>query len=192
MTDTYEQTVRRVDISSGAVTTLAGYPGVPGTSDGVGSAARFNYPFGITTFDGTKLFVTDTANQTIRVVDTNTKNVTTVAGAVGISGAIDATGLNAKFNGPAGIATDGTYLFVADSANHTIRKVDISSGVVTTLAGTAGVSGSSDGSGSAAKFNTPIGLVIDNAGNLYVSDQLYTKVRKVTSSGVVSTIGATF
>ena len=192
VTDTYEQTIRKVDINSGAVTTFAGYPGVPGTTDGIGSASRFNYPFGITTFDGSKLFVTDTANQTIRVIDTSTKNVTTLAGTAGTSGALDATGVSAKFNGPAGIATDGTYLFVADSANHTIRKIDISSGVVTTLAGTAGVAGNSDGSGSAAKFNTPIGLVIDNAGNLYVSDQLYSKIRKITSSGVVSTISATF
>jgi sugar lactone lactonase YvrE len=89
--------------------------------------------------------------------------------------------------------SDGTNLFVADSGNHTIRKVVIATGAVTTLAGTAGTSGSTDGTGAAARFNVPIGLTIDNAGNLYVSDQNYTKIRKiVTSTGVVTTISATF
>ena len=117
-----------------------------------------------------------------------------VAGSAGNAGSTDASGTSAKFNYPAGIAIDstGANLFVADSANHVIRKVVIGSGAVTTLAGTAGNSGSTDGTGAAARFNTPIGVAIDNAGNLYVTDQVYTKVRKVTAAGVVTTLSATF
>lgn len=190
--DTYNQTVRKVDITSGAVTTIAGYAGTTGSTDNAtGSAARFNYPFGIAVDSSNNLYITDTLNQTIRVISA-AGAVTTLAGTVGTSGSADGTGTAAKFNNPAGIATDGTNLFVADSSNHVIRKVVISSGVVTTFAGTVGTAGSTDGTGTAAKFNTPTGLTIDNAGNLYVSDQWYTKVRKITPAGVVTTLSATF
>jgi len=189
--DTFNHTIRKVVIASGATTTLAGYAGTSGTTDGSGSAARLYVPFGIA-YDGTNLFVSDTGNQTIRKV-TPLGVVTTLAGTAGTSGITDATGTSAKFNNPAGIVSDGTNLFVADSSNHTIRKIVILGGVVTTLAGVAGTSGSTDGTGAAALFSTPIGLTIDNAGNLYVVDQNYTKIRKVVSStGVVTTISATF
>lgn len=189
--DTYNSTIRQIVISTGAVTTLAGSAGTTGTTDGTGSAARFNYPFGLTVTGG-NVYVADTTNQTIRKV-TSAGVVTTLAGTAGTAGSADATGTSATFNYPAGVVSDGTNLFVADSGNHTIRKIVISSGVVTTLAGTAGSAGATDGTGSAARFSMPIGLTIDNAGNLYVTDQYYTKIRKVvTSSGVVTTINATF
>jgi hypothetical protein len=191
VTDTSNHTIRKVVIATGATTTVAGYAGTSGTTDGSTTAARFYTPFGIA-YDGTNLFVTDTGNQTIRKV-TAAGVVTTLAGTAGSTGTTDATGTAAKFNNPTGIVSDGTNLFVADSSNHTIRKIVISTGVVTTLVGTAGTSGSADGTGTAALFNTPIGLTIDNAGNLYVVDQTYTKIRKVvTSTGVVTTISATF
>ena len=190
--DTYNQTVRKIDITSGAVTTIAGYAGTVGSTDNAtGSAARFNYPFGITVDSSNNLYITDTLNQTIRVISSGGA-VTTLAGTVGTSGATNGTGTAATFNYPAGIATDGINLFVADSSNHVIRKIVIATGAVTTLAGTAGTAGSADGTGAAARFNLPIGLTIDNAGNLYVSDQWYSKVRKITSGGVVTTLSATF
>ena len=191
VTDTSNHTIRKVVIGTGVTTTLAGGVGASGTTDATGTNARFNAPFGIA-FDTTDLFVTDTGSHTIRKVTTGGV-VTTLAGTAGTSGATDATGTAAKFNTPSGIVSDGTNLFVADSGNHTIRKVVIATGVVTTMAGTAGTSGSTDGTGAAARFNVPIGLTIDNAGNLYVSDQNYTKIRKiVTATGVVTTISATF
>jgi len=190
--DTFNQTVRKIDITSGAVTTIAGYAGTLGSTDNAtGSAARFNYPFGIAVDSSSNLYVTDTLNHTIRVISA-TGAVTTLAGSVGVSGTTDGTGTAAKFNIPAGIATDGTNLFVADSGNHTIRKVVIATGVVTTFAGTAGTSGNTNGTGTAAKFNSPLGLTIDSTGNLYVTDQLYTKIRKITSAGVVTTLSTTF
>jgi len=190
--DTYNQTVRKIDITSGVVTTIAGYAGTIGSADNAsGSSARFNYPFGIAVDASNNLYITDTLNQTIRVIS-SAGAVTTLAGTVGTAGSANGTGTAATFNNPAGIATDVTNLFVADSSNHVIRKVVISSGVVTTFAGTVGTAGSTDGTGTAAKFNTPTGLTMDNAGNLYVSDQWYAKVRKITSGGVVTTLSATF
>jgi DNA-binding beta-propeller fold protein YncE len=194
LADTYNHTIRKIDITTGAVTTLAGNAGATGTTDNAtGSSARFNYPFSLTTLNGSNIYVSDTLNQTIRVVSA-AGAVTTLAGSAGNAGATDASGTSAKFNYPAGIAIDstGANLYVADSENHVIRKVDIGSGAVTTLAGTAGTAGSTDGIGAAARFNTPIGVAIDNAGNLYVTDQVYTKIRKVTSAGVVTTLGVTF
>ena len=189
--DSSNHTIRKVVIATGATTTLAGGVGIPNTTDATGTNARFNAPFGIA-FDGTDLFVTDTANHTIRKV-TSLGVVTTLAGSATTLGNTDATGALARFNTPAGIVSDGANLFVADSGNHTVRKIVIATGVVTTLAGTAGASGSADGTGAAARFNQPVGLTIDNAGNLYLSDQNYTKIRKiVTATGVVTTISASF
>jgi hypothetical protein len=190
--DTFSHTVRKIDITSGAVTTLAGYAGTVGSADNAtGSSARFNYPFGIAVDSSNNLYVTDTGNQTIRVISSSGA-VSTLAGSIGSAGSTDGTGTVAKFSEPAGVATDGTYLFVADSGNHTIRKVVIATGAVSTLAGAAGLTGSADGTGVAARFNTPTGLTMDNAGNLYVTDQWYSKIRKITSTGVVTTLTATF
>jgi len=196
VTDTFNHTIRKVVIGTGVTTTLAGYAGTSGTTDATGAAARFYGPFGVA-YDGTNIYVTDTGNQTIRKI-TAVGVVTTLAGSVGTSGTTDATGTSAKFFNPAGIVyfndpTNGGVLFVADSSNNTIRQIIISTGVVSTLAGTAGTSGATDGTGAAARFNLPIGLTIDDAGNLYVTDQNYTKIRKIiTSTGVVTTISATF
>lgn len=188
--DSYNHTIRKVVISTGVVSTIAGYGGTPGTTDGTGTAAKFYTPFGIT-YDGTDLYVTDTANHTVRKVST-AGVVTTWAGVAGTAGSTNDTGSAAKFNYPTGIVNDGTNLYVADSENHVIRQIVIATKVVTTLAGTAGASGSTDGTGAAARFNRPIGLTIDSAGNMYVVDQNYTKIRKVTSAGVVTTLTASF
>lgn len=175
VTDTFNHTIRKVVIGSGVTTTLAGYAGTSGTTDGTGAAARFYGPFGVA-HDGTHIYVTDTSNQTIRKI-TALGVVTTLAGIAGTSGTTDATGTAAKFSNPAGVVyfndtvNNQGVLFVADSSNHTIRKIIISSGVVSTLAGTAGTAGATDGTGAAARFNVPIGLTIDDAGNLYVTDQ---------------------
>lgn len=188
--DTYNQTIRQITISTGSVTTFAGYAGAVGSVDGSGSAARFNYPFGVALDASGNLFVSDAGNHTIRKI-TPAGSVSTFAGVAGTSGSTDGIGTAAKFNTPAGIVSDGSNLFVVDSGNHTIRKIT-SAGNVTTLAGVAGVTGSADGLGSAAYFNNPTALAIDASGNLYVSDQAFSKVRKVTSTGLVSTFSATF
>ena len=97
-------------------------------------------------------------------------------------------GAAAGFNAPFGIAADSSNnLYVADSGNHTIRKIT-PAGLVSTLAGVAGSSGSSDGMGSAARFWDPTGLAIDGSGNLYVADTHNSTVRLITPAGMVSTL----
>ena len=103
---------------SWAVTTLYGAIG----ADGTGSEAMFHHPNGITS-DGTNLYVTDTDNHTVRKVETATGTVTTLAGLAGNSGSNDGTGSAARFYYPRGITTDGTNLYVADTFNNIIRKI---------------------------------------------------------------------
>lgn len=188
--DSTNHIIRRIEISTGAVTTLAGTAGRSGSVDGTGSAARFSNPDGITT-DGTNLYVVDRSNHTIRKVVISTGVVTTLAGTAGNSGSTDGTGILAKFKLPAGITMDATNLYVTDSSNHTVRKIVISTGVVTTLAGTAGSQGSADGTGAAARFMNPAGITTDGT-NLYLADNGNHVVRKIViATGEVTTLVGT-
>lgn len=173
--DSGSNKIREIAIASGAVSTLAG-SGSPGNANGTGTAATFNQPQGITT-DGTNLYVADTNNNTIRQIVISSQAVTTLAGS-GSAVSADGTGTAASFNLPQGITTDGTNLYVADTGNSTIRKVVISSAAVTTLAGTAGTPGSSDGIGTAAQFNQPTGLTTDGLG-LYIADSQNNTIRRI-------------
>jgi hypothetical protein len=174
-------------ISNASVTTLAGSPSVPGSTDGTGSAARFFYPYGITT-DGTNLYVADNNNNTIRKIVIATAAVTTLAGSAAAHGSTDGTGSAARFYGPSDVTTDGTNLYVADSYNHTIRKIMIATGAVTTLAGSAGNFGSANGSGSGARFYYPSAITTDGT-NLYVADSWNHTIRKIViATGAVATL----
>ncbi|MDH4263115.1 MAG: hypothetical protein OEV78_08750 [Spirochaetia bacterium] len=175
--DMGNQTIRKVVISSGAVTTLAGSAGLTGSADGTGSAARFWNPSGITT-DGTNLYLTDYSNGTLRKIVIASGVVTTLVGTAGTAGSADGTGPAASFSGPNGITTDGINLYVADKLNSTIRKVVISSGAVTTLAGSAGLTGSVDGTGLAARFFNPNGITTDGV-SLFVTDTGNFTIRKI-------------
>jgi hypothetical protein len=184
--DTWNDTIRKVT-PAGVVTTLAGRAGAWGTADGTGSAARFYYPYGVTVDSTGNVFVAEQYNHTTRKV-TQAGVVTTLAGSAGTSGSADGTGSAARFNDPCGVAVDSAgNVFVADSGNNTIRKVT-SAGVVTTLAGSAGNSGSADDTGSAARFFLPQGVAVDSAGNVFVADSGNNTIRKVSSAGVVSTL----
>jgi hypothetical protein len=169
------------------VTTLAGCTYSSGSNDGIGGAARFDGPTGVAVDSAGSAYVADEWNDTIRKVMAGGV-VTTLAGSPGISGAVDGMGSHAKFNNPIGVAVDNEgNVYVADSGNYTIRKVT-SAGVVTTLAGSPGVWGSADGTGSAAQFGYPTGVAADGAGNVYVADSWNNTIRKVTSAGVVTTL----
>jgi len=146
-----------------SVTTFAG---TPLSVDGIGTSARFNRPIGITS-DGTNLYVADTMSHTIRKIVISTGATSTIAGTPGCPGSSDGVGAAAKFNEPRGITTDGTNLYIADYFNNLIRKLDIATGAVTTLAGTIGVSGATDGTGTDAKFYWPVGITTDGS-SLYV------------------------
>ena len=104
--------------------------------------------------------------------------VTTLAGLGGSTGNTNGTGTSARFNRPYGICSDGRNIYVADVKNHLIRKIVISSGVVTTLAGSAGNSGTTDATGTSAKFYEPISCTT-NGTNLYVSDYYNHTIRKI-------------
>ena len=184
--DTGNFTIRKVT-PAGVVTTLAGTASLQGSSDGTGAAARFNYPRGVAVDGSRNIYVADTGNSTIRKV-TPAGVVTTLAGTPGVYGSANGTGPAAQFRGPAGVAVDNAgNVYVADTFNHTIRKVTAAA-VVTTLAGTAQSPGTTDGTGSAARFDSPEGVAVDGAGNIYVADTNNHTIRKVTSGGIVTTI----
>jgi len=153
----HNNTIRKVT-PAGVVTTLAGNANSdPGSTDGTGSAARFDVPQGVAVDSAGNVFVADTYNNTIRKV-TPAGVVTTLAGSANDAGSADGTGSAARFYYPSGVAVDSAgNVYVADAGNDTIRKVT-SEGVVTTLAGLAGSFGSADGTGSAARFNAPSGI----------------------------------
>ena len=170
----------------GVATVFAGEPGVHGSADGTGSAARFYSPEGIAVDASTgTIYVADHLNHTIRKI-TPAGVVTTFAGKPGVSGSADGTGAAARFNRPAGLAVDGMgNVYVADSANYTIRKITPDA-VVTTLAGSAGNPGHSDGTGNAARFSSPWGMAVDSNGQVYVTD--FVIIRKISPVGGVSTL----
>jgi hypothetical protein len=183
--DTNNDTIRKIT-SAGVVTTLAGVAGSQGPADGIGSAAQFAFPASVAVDGEGIVYVADPGNDTIRKI-TSAGVVTTLAGTAGQSGSVDGTGSAALFHGPYGIAVDGAgNVYVADS-NGAIRKIT-SAGVVTTLAGTAGQSGSADGTGSGALFYEPYGVAVAGAGIVYVADSGNNTIRKITSAGVVTTL----
>jgi NHL repeat len=166
---------------------FAGNLAGPGTTDGTGAAARFLYPLGIATDSAGNVYVADNASHTIRKI-TPAGEVSTFAGTAGNPGSADGTGAAARFDFPVGLATDNADdVYVADTGNNTIRKIT-PAGVVSTLAGTAGYSGSADGTGGAARFYVPYGITVDNAGNVYVADNFNCAIRGITPNGEVSTI----
>lgn len=184
--DSGNHTIRKIT-QTGVVTTFAGLAGTFGSTNATGTAARFFFPNRIAVDGSSNLYVTDTRNHIIRKI-TNAAVVTTLAGTAGMVGSTDAIGAAASFNNPKGIAVDGSLnTYVSDSGNHTIRKIT-NAGVVTTLAGSVGVSGSTDAVGTAARFNNPNEILIDNSGNVCVVDVGNHVIRKITPSGLVTTI----
>jgi len=158
-----------------------------GSTDGTADVARFAQPAGLAFDSAGNLYVVDTLNSTIRKI-TPAGVVTTLAGTPGVVGSANGTGTSASFSSPWDIAVDSSgNLVVADSGNHTIRKIT-PAGVVTTLAGSPGSTGSVDDTGAAARFSTPLGLAIDSAGNIYVADNGNHTIRKITPAGVVTTL----
>ena len=181
-------------VSVPIMTTIAG-SGQAGTADGFGRNAYFNFPEGIALDAAGMLFITDTANQTIRRINTSTGEVRTIAGIAGVAGHVDGPGSIATFFQPNGIAVDKSgNLYVADQFNRVIRKIVLSGSnvTVTTFVGTGEIGyvdsppGATDGSG--VQFRAPAKLVLDEEQNLYVMDYEDSVIRKVLPTGVTTTL----
>ncbi len=183
--DRLDHTIRRIT-TAGVVTTFAGAPGSSGAVDDTGNAALFSSPVGVATDGADNIYVADRANHAIRKISP-AGVVTTLAGSMGAPGSADGAAAVARFQFPEGVAVDSVgNVYVADTGNHTIRKIDLA-GMVTTLAGLAGDAAFADGITTAARFSAPVGIAVDAAGNIVVTDASNT-IRKVTTAGVVSTI----
>jgi len=179
-------TIRKVT-AQGVVTTLAGAAGQPGDVDGTGNAARFSGPTRLTVDSSGNVYVTDTGNSTIRKISP-AGAVLTIAGQGGVCGALDGSGTTAQFCNPKGIALDPSgNLWVADTKNNTIRKID-QAGHVKTVAGKAGVCGSADGPAAAAMFCGPSDITVDKWDNVYVADTGNSTIRMIDPKGNVTTL----
>ncbi|GEM_PF-645252 len=153
--------------------------------DGPALEATFNFIYDVVTDSKGNMYVADGVNHVIRKISKDGV-VSTFAGS-GEAGNADGTGTQANFNGPRGIALfDDSILYVADTENNSIRRIDID-GVVTTLAG-SGLAEFSDGTGTNASFNFPIEIETGAEGLIYVADYRNHRIRKITPEGVVTTL----
>lgn len=190
LADADNHVIRKIT-PAGVVTTVAGRAGVSGAANGTAAEATFNTPSAVAVDSAGNLYVADTLNHTIRKISSDGA-VTTLAGAAGESGSADGNGANARFSGPQGLAMrpGESALYVADTNNHTVRQIVVTTGNVTTLAGQAGASGNADGTGAAACFAGPTGIAVNATSTLriYLADTDNNTVRAITSTGVVSTL----
>ncbi len=185
--DFYNNEIRKIT-PAGAVSLLAGSSsGRSGSGNNTGTSARFKGPADLAVDPAGNLYVADQTNNLIRKI-TPAGVVTTLAGS-GAAGSADGTGTKASFNQPGGLGLDPAgNLFVADSYNHTIRKIT-PAGAVTTVAGSPGTTGSADGlTGAAARFNYPGDVQPDAFGNVYVVDSNNHTLREILASGPVITV----
>ncbi len=186
ISDCHNFTIRKIT-PDGMVSTIAGSPGLRGGTDGFGMEARFNENSALAVDSSGFVWVADTWGFTIRRISPEGQ-VSTIAGLSEVRGSTDGIGSEARFNHPYGIAIDSDgNAIVSDYVNSTIRKVT-PEGVVTTVAGSAGVNGTADGPALDSRFSYPIGLAYDSLGNLYIADYWNHTIRKMTPQGIVLTI----
>ncbi|HIO67645.1 MAG TPA: hypothetical protein EYN41_04850 [Flavobacteriales bacterium] len=192
--------IKKIDQTSWQVTspigTSQGFAGDSGTAD----TAKLNLPSSLVFDTQGNIFITDQGNQCIRRVDAVSNIITTFAGST--SGYADGIGNTAQFAFPAGsnagpggkiaLTNDGTHLIMADTENNRIRKIDIATAEVTTIAGTGAVGYSGDGgAATAAALYWPTDIAIGPDGSIYIADAKNNVVRKINGSGIISTVAGT-
>ena len=181
--DELNHAIRKIT-ADGVVSTLAG-SGAKGGADASGASASFHNPHGVAVTADGYVYVADTDNHKIRKISP-AGVVTTFAGS-GSRGSTDGTGAFASFSGPRGLAFDADgVLYVADTESHKIRKIT-PDGAVTTLAG-SGVAGDANASGASASFEYPYSVGVDAQGHVYVADAYNHRIRKITPTGLVTTL----
>jgi len=186
--DTGNNRIRTVT-PDGVVSTLAGplTNSAGGSTDGASTNASFYFPVALAVDVSTNIYIADTGNDTIRKI-TPDGTVSTLAGKPRSRGSSDGAATNARFAFPQGIAVDNSgNLYVSDTGNNTIRRINLD-GTVVTLAGQAGLAGATDGAGTNALFNLPIGMVVDSFGNLFVVDGANNSIREIATNGVSTTL----
>jgi hypothetical protein len=191
--DSWDSRIRRVDASTGTITTVAGNGTYGFTGDGgPATSAGLSYPTGVAVDSSGNLLIADAFNQRIRRVDASTGTIATVAGdgTAAYSGDGEAA-TSASLNYPYSVAVDSSgNLFVADTHNNVIRRVDVLTGIITTVAGNGTAAYSGDGGiATSASLNTPWGVAVDNSDNLFVSDGINNRIRRVdASTGIITTV----
>lgn len=177
--------VRKIAAGTGIVTTIAGSSA--GFLDGVGTAARFNGPIAIATDLNGNVYVADNNNHAVRKIAPG--GLVTTIGGNGTTGYSDGVWPNVRFANPSGVAVDGEgNVLVADRKNNRIRKITVSTGVVTTIAGN-GLKESTDGNGLKSAFSEPFGISVDAKGIMYIADLTSHMIRLMRPSGDVITLG---
>jgi sugar lactone lactonase YvrE len=174
---------------AGVITTVAGN-GVPGYTGDAGPAngAELNYPMGVAVDASGNLYIADTKNNRVRMVD-RAGIITTVAGTGAQGSSSNGPAISAELNQPTGVAVDKAgNLYIADNQNFCIRKVD-TRGSITTVAGngTEGYGGDG-GPATGAELDYPTGVAVDKAGNLYIADARNNRIRKVDARGIITTV----
>jgi sugar lactone lactonase YvrE len=186
ITDTLNHRIRKVTVSTGIITTIAGTGAAGYNGDGiVATTSKVYNPIGIDIDGSGNIYIADTWNQRVRKVTVSTGIITTIAG-TGITGynAVGITATSADLFVPADIAIDGSgYIYISDSYNQCIRKVTVSTGIITTIAGTSKAGYNGDIlMATSTPMNTPVGIAVDRLGNVYFADSLNSRIRVVTST----------
>jgi hypothetical protein len=195
--DTYNNVIREVNHATGVITTVAGNGDSGYSGDGgPATSAKLNSPAGVAVDAAGDIFIVDSGNNVIREVNHNTHLISTVAGIWNSDGYSGNGGpaTSAQLDGPSAVAVDAAGdIFIADTGNNVIREVNASTGIISTIAGngTAGYTG--DGyAATSAKLNNPTGVAVDAVGDVFIADQDNDVIRKVDTSGDISTVAGNY